>query len=94
LAKLRRIARAELSDTASVSDLARVDWRALYERWPDSGSDWNHMRRAVEVSRRTPTQTPTPQSPKSAIDTLRLNSERFSDITRLTKASLEHCSFA
>ena len=47
LTKLRRVAHAELPDTASVSGLARVDWRALYERWPDSGSDWNHMRRAV-----------------------------------------------
>lgn len=47
LAKLRRVAKTELPDTATVSDLARTDWASLFERWPDSGSDWNHMRRAV-----------------------------------------------
>lgn len=47
LAKLRKVARKELPDTAIVSDLARVDWESLFDRWPDSGSDWNHVRRAV-----------------------------------------------
>lgn len=47
LAKLRAVAKSELPETATVSDLARVDWQALFDRWPDSGSDWNHVRRAV-----------------------------------------------
>lgn len=47
LAKLRAVAKSELPETATVSDLARIDWEGLFHRWPDSGSDWNHMRRAV-----------------------------------------------
>jgi integrase len=47
LAKLRRVAKTELPDSAAVQDLARVDWQSLFERWPGGGSDWNHMRRAV-----------------------------------------------
>ena len=48
--KLRRVAAAELPDAALVSDLARVDWDALQARWLGegaSGSDWNHLRRAI-----------------------------------------------
>ena len=53
LRKLRRVATTALPADALVSDLARVDWPALQARWMgggtvgSSGSDWNHLRRAV-----------------------------------------------
>jgi integrase len=36
-----------LATSASVADLARVDWKELAAEWPKSGSDFNHLRRAV-----------------------------------------------
>lgn len=32
---------------AKVSDLLKVDWRALEAKWGRSGTSWNHLRRAV-----------------------------------------------
>jgi integrase len=32
---------------ATLSSLRGVDWSALTKTWPGSGSDWNHLRRAV-----------------------------------------------
>jgi integrase len=39
--------RGPLGPTATVADLARVDWRALNGVWGKSAADWNHVRRAV-----------------------------------------------
>jgi integrase len=36
-----------LSPTASVTDLAKVDWIGLERAWGKSSADWNHLRRAV-----------------------------------------------
>lgn len=36
-----------LRKNALVSDLARVDWPAVLERWPNSGADFNRMRGTV-----------------------------------------------
>jgi integrase len=59
LAKLRRVAARWLApgkkdphtkewlSGAKVSDLKGVDWKALAASWTESGSDWNHVRRAV-----------------------------------------------
>ncbi|NIM48002.1 MAG: hypothetical protein GTO22_01860 [Gemmatimonadales bacterium] len=43
--RLRKI--GPLTDPATVGDLADIDWRALMATWGQSGSDWNHARRAV-----------------------------------------------
>jgi len=42
-AKLKK----HLHANATVGDLGKVDWDALAKRWGGSGSDWNHLRRAV-----------------------------------------------
>ena len=34
-------------DQATVNSLADIDWSKLKRSWPASGSDWNHLRRAV-----------------------------------------------
>lgn len=47
LAKLRRVTVGMLTAGAVVADLEALDWQALADEWADSGSDWNHMRRAV-----------------------------------------------
>ncbi|HEU4628528.1 MAG TPA: tyrosine-type recombinase/integrase [Gemmatimonadaceae bacterium] len=47
LRKLARLAGAWLPATATVADLASVDWPALQAEWPGSGTDWMHLRRAV-----------------------------------------------
>jgi integrase len=39
--------RGVLSRSATIADLAQVDWRTLAAEWPNSGSDFNHLRRAV-----------------------------------------------
>jgi len=39
--------RSGLGTAATVADLARIDWRALRDRWDRSGADWNHLRRAI-----------------------------------------------
>jgi integrase len=45
---LKKLAAAGvLGPNARVSDLANVDWVALKQRWVGSGTDWNHLRRAV-----------------------------------------------
>src|SRR6266702_362961 len=36
-----------LSSSATVGELAGVDWRALGAAWKGGPSDWNHLRRAV-----------------------------------------------
>lgn len=36
-----------LAPSAKVVDLALVDWKLLAHRWGASGTDWNHLRRAV-----------------------------------------------
>src|SRR5436309_8523428 len=36
-----------LKSSATVGDLAGVDWRALEATWAGGSSDWNHLRRAV-----------------------------------------------
>ena len=36
-----------LSSSATVGELASVDWRALGATWKGGPSDWNHLRRAV-----------------------------------------------
>lgn len=38
---------AELGPQATVADLQRVRWAKLSTRWVGSGSDWNHLRKAV-----------------------------------------------
>ena len=40
-------ARGPLPDSATVADLAHVDWDDLKGAWGKSGSDWMHVRRAV-----------------------------------------------
>jgi len=40
-------ARGGLPDSATLETLGTVDWKALKAQWPNSGSDWNHLRRAV-----------------------------------------------
>lgn len=42
-AKLERHLRAD----TTVGDLGKVDWPALLTTWGGSGSDWNHLRRAI-----------------------------------------------
>jgi integrase len=39
--------RKHLHADATVGDLGAVDWPALLETWGGSGSDWNHLRRAI-----------------------------------------------
>lgn len=36
-----------LSETATISDLALVDWQTLADKWDASNADWMHMKRAV-----------------------------------------------
>jgi integrase len=36
-----------LGKSATIQDLARVDWRALEKKWGKSPADWNHLSRAV-----------------------------------------------
>lgn len=38
---------AKWPDTMTVKDLVTVDWVALAASWPNSASDWNHVRRAI-----------------------------------------------
>lgn len=45
LAALRRS--GILLDTATVGQLADVDWRALEAAWGHSAADWNHLRRMI-----------------------------------------------
>jgi hypothetical protein len=33
--------------TATISDLARIDWSALERQWGKSPANWNHLRRSV-----------------------------------------------
>ena len=47
LKKLRR--RSSLTKDTRVSDLARLDWKALSHSWKGSAADWNHLRRAVST---------------------------------------------
>ena len=47
LRKLRQ--RTKLGKDAKVSDLARVEWKALSANWGESAADWNHLRRAVST---------------------------------------------
>jgi integrase len=44
---LRKV--SKLPETATVDDLARVDWRSLYVGWPWSAAHWNNCRRAVSA---------------------------------------------
>lgn len=44
---LERKAAPMLGPEATVADLEHVDWPALQAAWGRSGSDWNHVRRAV-----------------------------------------------
>lgn len=46
-AALRRKGADYLGEKALVADLEHVPWKELHERWGASGSDWNHVRRAV-----------------------------------------------
>jgi integrase len=46
-AALRRKGSAHLGEVATVADLEHVPWKELHEQWGASGSDWNHVRRAV-----------------------------------------------
>jgi integrase len=46
-AALRRKGAKYLGDKALVADLEHVPWRELHDVWAASGSDWNHVRRAV-----------------------------------------------
>lgn len=39
--------RKHLHAAATVSDLGKTDWEALSRTWGGTGSDWNHLRRAV-----------------------------------------------
>jgi integrase len=39
--------RGGLPEGATIEALAAVDWKALKARWPKTGADWNHLRRAV-----------------------------------------------
>jgi integrase len=45
--KLRRAGARWLPASAKVSDLDTVNWRDLRTAWEGSGSDWNHLRRAI-----------------------------------------------
>ena len=47
LKKLRT--RNVLAKDATVSELARVDWKVLSGGWEESTADWNHLRRAVST---------------------------------------------
>ena len=40
-------AKTDLSDSATIADLTRVDWVALEQGWGGSAADWNHLRAAV-----------------------------------------------
>jgi integrase len=45
MAKLRT--RGAIRETATVADLANVDWKTLEATWPGSDADYNHVWRAV-----------------------------------------------
>lgn len=44
---LERKAVAHVGPKATVADLEHVPWKDLAESWGTSGSDWNHVRRAI-----------------------------------------------
>lgn len=44
---LRRLNVPGLESDARLSALAAVDWETVKDVWPNSGSDWMHLRRAV-----------------------------------------------
>jgi integrase len=39
--------RGPLKKESTIGDLAGIDWEILEKEWPRSGSDWNHLRKAV-----------------------------------------------
>jgi integrase len=49
LESFTRKAGAQLSTSARVADLLRLDWKALQRDWGTSAADWNHMRRMLSA---------------------------------------------
>lgn len=97
LAKLRRVSAGLVPTRAVVADLEVLDWQALADGWTDSGSDWNHLRRAV--SKLLTTLLGHPHHPKRLVVMGRIplaeENERVPELTvdgfwRIVEATPEH----